>query len=70
MINDVNTNESQSRSGLIYFLLALFAILGGLLVYLSKKRAKLNTTIDSVLPRTSVDEYIYRKKIEQEFRIK
>ena len=70
MIDDVNTNESQSRSGLIYLLLALFAILGGLLVYLSKKRAKLNTTIDSVLPRTSVDEYIYRKKIEQEFRIK
>ena len=70
MIDDVNTNESQSRSGLIYLLLALFSILGGLLVYLSKKRAKLNTTIDSVLPRTSVDEYIYRKKIEQEFRIK
>jgi FimV-like protein len=70
VIDDVDGSSSNSRSGLIYFLLLLFAFLGGLLVFLSKKRAKLRSIIEEVSPRTSVDEYIQRKKIEQEFNRK
>lgn len=70
VIDDVDGPSSNSRSGLIYFLLLLFAFLGGLLVFLSKKRAKLKSIIEEVSPRTSVEEYIQRKKIEQEFNRK
>ncbi len=70
VIDDVDGSSANSRSGLIYFLLLLFAFLGGLLVFLSKKRARLRSIIDEVSPRTSVDEYIQRKKIEQEFNRK
>jgi pilus assembly protein FimV len=66
-IEDEDQSQNKSRSGLIYFLLILFAILGGLLVFLSKKRAKLRTITDEIQPRTSVEEYILRKKNEQGF---
>ena len=66
-IDDEDQTENNSRSGLIYFLLILFAVLGGLLVFLSKKRAKLKTITEEIQPRTSVEEYILRKKNEQDF---
>jgi len=66
-IDDEDQTQNNSRSGLIYFLLILFAILGGLLVFLSKKRAKLKTIAEEIQPRTSVEEYILRKKNEQDF---
>ena len=66
-IDDKDQNQKNSRSGLIYFLLILFAVLGGLLVFLSKKRAKLKTITEEIQPRTSVEEYILRKKNEQDF---
>jgi hypothetical protein len=66
-IEDEDLSQNKSRSGLIYFLLILFAILGGLLVFLSKKRAKLRTITDEIQPKTSVEEYILRKKNEQGF---
>jgi FimV-like protein len=66
-IDDEDQTQKNSRSGLIYFLLILFAVLGGLLVFLSKKRAKLKTITEEIQPRTSVEEYILRKKNEQDF---
>ena len=66
-IDDEDQTQNSSRSGLIYFLLILFAFLGGLLVFLSKKRAKLKTITEEIQPRTSVEEYILRKKNEQDF---
>ena len=66
-IDDEDQTQNNSRSGLIYFLLILFAVLGGLLVFLSKKRAKLKTITEEIQPRTSVEEYILRKKNEQDF---
>tara|TARA_B100000035_G_scaffold314796_1_gene332382 strand:+ start:41028 stop:42317 length:1290 start_codon:yes stop_codon:yes gene_type:complete len=66
-IDDEDQSQNNSRSGLIYFLLVLFAILGGLLVFLSKKRAKIKTITEDMQPRTSVEEYIFRKKNGQDF---
>ena len=66
-IDDEDQTQNSSRSGLIYFLLILFAFLGGLLVFLSKKRAKLKSITEEIQPRTSVEEYILRKKNEQVF---
>lgn len=69
-IDDPDQTQNNPRSGLIYFLLVLFTILGGLLVFLSKKRAKLKTVTEEIQPRTSVEEYIYRKKNGQDFNRK
>ena len=66
-IDDEDQTQNSSRSGLIYFLLILFAFLGGLLVFLSKKRAKLKSITEEIQPITSVEEYILRKKKEQDF---
>ena len=66
-IDDEDQTQNSSRSGLIYFLLILFAFLGGLLVFLSKKRAKLKSITEEIQQRTSVEEYILRKRKEKDF---
>ena len=65
IMDDVGKTDDESRSGLVYILIILFAILGGLLVYLTKKRSALKILPHEAI-RTSVDEYIYKKNITRD----
>ena len=65
IMDDVGKTDDESRSGLVYILIVLFAILGGLLVYLTKKRSALKILPHEAI-RTSVDEYIYKKNITRD----
>jgi len=64
IMDETSLPEDNSRSGLVYVLMILFAILGGLLVFLTKKKASLRTLPKDPI-RTSVDEYIYKKNIRK-----
>ena len=69
IMDDVGKTDDESRSGLVYILIILFAILGGLLVYLTKKRSALKILPHEAI-RTSVDEYIYKKNITRDSNTK
>ena len=65
VIDDIVESKVNKSSGVIYLVILLFLTLGGFLIFLLKKRSKLETPFNKDLKRTSVDQYIHRKIIEK-----
>lgn len=65
VIDDIVESKANKSSGVIYLVILLFLTLGGFLIFLLKKRSKLETPFNKDLKRTSVDQYIHRKIIEK-----